>query len=200
MFDPPNGCRVLRVRSEHAKLDWSTSSICLVFCSSCGAGLASHPPVVCSVCNTEHWRNAKPCAGALVERDGRVLLVRRANDPYRGAWDIPGGFCDGHEHPQDTARREVREETGLDVLIGDLLGIWLDHYGEPRAGEPSTSTLNIYYLAKARRVPQLAIDPDEVLEVGWFDRDELPSDLAFPDHAGAVLDAWRRRATGLPGA
>ena len=68
-------------------------------CSGCGAVLPHDPPVTCPACGAGHWRNAKPCAGALVVRDGRLLLVRRSMEPWLGWWDIPGGFCEEDEHP-----------------------------------------------------------------------------------------------------
>ena len=84
------------------------------FCSQCAAPLPSPPPVTCRSCDTSHWLDAKPCAGALVARGGKLMLVRRAHEPWRGAWDVPGGFCGPREHPAEAAEREVREETGLD--------------------------------------------------------------------------------------
>ena len=169
-----------------------------MFCWSCGAALPALPPVGCQTCGTEHWQNAKPCAGALVETGGRVLLVRRAVEPFKGSWDIPGGFCDGPELPIDAARREVLEETGLEIQIVDLLGMWIDRYGEPAPGHPETLTLNIYYVARPLGEAEVRVDSAEVSEVGWFGPDTVPTDLAFPDHTDMVLTAWRARATGLP--
>jgi 8-oxo-dGTP diphosphatase len=74
-------------------------------------------PQTCAACGAVHLRNAKPCAGALVGRDGQVLLGRRAVEPGLGSWDIPGGFLNPWEHPSEAAVREVREETGLQVRL-----------------------------------------------------------------------------------
>jgi ADP-ribose pyrophosphatase YjhB (NUDIX family) len=160
-------------------------------CSACGVVLAAHPPVTCVACGTEHWRNAKPCAGALVVRDGRLLLLRRAIEPWRGTWDIPGGFCEPEEHPEETVRRELLEETGLEVRITGLVGMWIDRYGEPPPGAPPETTLNIYYAAECvdRREP--VVDRAEASDHRWFAPDELPTELSFPGHAAAVLAAWR---------
>ena len=64
-----------------------------------------------------------PCAGAVVhDAAGRLLLIRRAREPGRGLWSLPGGRCEPGEGAAETAVREVREETGLDVAAGALVG------------------------------------------------------------------------------
>jgi 8-oxo-dGTP diphosphatase len=158
------------------------------YCARCGAPIGLDAPCVCPSCGAEFWANPKPCAGVLVTRDGSLLLVRRDLDPWRGTWDIPGGFCDKGEHPHETAVRELREETGLDVVVGPLLGMWMDTYGER---DPPEVTLNMYFLGRMARESDEAQLSAEVSEVAWFAPDELPRDLTFPDHATRVLDAWR---------
>ena len=158
------------------------------FCPDCGTEL----PIVeaerllsqtCPRCFAVHWRNAKPCAGALVVRDGQVLLGRRAVDPAKGAWDIPGGFLDPWELPADAAVREVREETGLDVRASTLLTVVVDTYGDREY------TLNLYYLAEI--VGGAALPADDLDELRWFSSDDLPTEFAFA-HCAQVLEAWRR--------
>jgi len=177
----------------------------MTHCSRCGSLLDASPPTVCAACGAEHWRNAKPCAGALVVRDGRLLLLRRVIEPWSGCWDIPGGFCEATEHPIETAAREVLEETGLRVRITGFLGMWLDTYGDPHGkGDEQTVTLNCYYHATPIGMADAVPNPDEADEVHWFAPGELPSDIAFAHHAGDVLAAWRdayltgRTETPLP--
>lgn len=171
------------------------------FCSVCGGKLQGRPPVTCPACGARHWRNAKPCAGALIMRDGRLLLLRRNIEPWLGVWDIPGGFCEADEHPITTAAREAREETGVEVEVTGFLGMWLDHYPDP-SNPDADVTLNTYYHAVAGAEVG-APDPAEASEIGWFAPDELP-EIAFPNHAVAVLAAWReavrdgRTVTPLP--
>jgi ADP-ribose pyrophosphatase YjhB (NUDIX family) len=157
----------------------------LNYCSECGARVGRPLPTTCEACGTTHYLNARPTACALVMHDGRLLLVKRGRDPWGGCWDIPGGFCDGAEHPVDAARREVREEAGVDCEIGEYLGSWLDEYA------PEIPTLNAYYHATAAS-PETRVPPgQEIVEAGWFTPDELPGPIAFPDSQLRVLDAWR---------
>jgi ADP-ribose pyrophosphatase YjhB (NUDIX family) len=131
-----------------------------------------------------HYRNAKPCAGAVVVRDGRVLLGRRAVEPALGAWDIPGGFLEPWEHPAECAVREVAEETGLQVRLTQLLSVVVDTYQE------RVYTLNLYYLAEV--VGGDEQPADDLAELRWFAPHELPTpaELAFA-HCAPVLDSWR---------
>jgi ADP-ribose pyrophosphatase YjhB (NUDIX family) len=63
------------------------------------------------------------CVGAVIsDPEGRLLLVRRANDPGRGLWSLPGGRVEAGESDEVAVVREVREETGLDVVAGRLVG------------------------------------------------------------------------------
>ena len=175
-----------------------------MYCSACAAALPDRPPVRCPGCGTEHYRNAKPCAGVLVtDAGGRLLLLRRAREPWQGRWDIPGGFCDGDEHPLEAAVREAREETGFDVEVTGFLGMWLDHYPDPADREDPKTTLNAYYHATAGAEVGRP-DDEETTELGWFGAGDLPPEIAFPHHAEAVLAAWQaavregRTVTPLP--
>jgi 8-oxo-dGTP diphosphatase len=120
-----------------------------------------------------------------VVRDGRVLLVRRAIQPALGQWDIPGGFLEADEHPEAGAVRELREETGLDIIITRLLGVYIGTYVY---GDDPAYTLDMVFVASA---PDGEPRPaDDASEIGWFAPDMLPESLAF-SHQGAVLADWK---------
>jgi ADP-ribose pyrophosphatase YjhB (NUDIX family) len=146
--------------------------------------------VTCPACDTSHWADARPFAGALVSRNGKLLLVRRARGPWKGAWDLPGGFCGVREHPRQAAVREVRHETALEVEAGAVVGMWLDSYAPSGPGADKI-TLNIYFSATLAGTGEPQRDPGEVAEIGWFAPDELPEPLAFPGHLPEALRAWR---------
>ena len=144
----------------------------------------------CEACGFVAYPSSKPTAGALVgDGYGRVLLARRAVEPFKGRWDIPGGFLDEGEHPLDGVRRELREETGLEVEPLEFLGVWMDRYGGESTAE---ATLNLYWTARVEAGEAHPSDDVDVLR--WFEPDELPAtdELAF-ENVPLVLAAWRAR-------
>lgn len=159
-----------------------------VFCSACGSPLPRAAPVTCANCGTTHWCNPSPCAGAVVAHNGKLLMVRRAYEPWNDCWDIPSGFLNSNEHPITTAEREVLEESGLAIHVTGFLGIWLDVYEEETHQK---TTLNIYYHAVPAGSVITCPDYSEVTEVGWFLPDSLPEKIAFPAHIPNVLRAWQ---------
>ncbi len=142
--------------------------------------------VDCPSCGFRTWASSKPTACALCAQEGRLLLVRRAGDPFRGYWDLPGGFLDEGEHPLDALKREVLEETSLEVEPEDFIGIWMDWYG---SGPGAHATLNTYWTARV--LSGEATAADDVSETAWFAPDEIPppSECAF--HIAEVISAWR---------
>ena len=145
--------------------------------------------MVCASCGFTAYAHSHPTACALVvDEEGRLLLVRRAGEPDRGKWDLPGGFLEEGEHPLDALRRELREETGLEVEPLEFAGVWVDRYG---GGEAAPWTLNLYWTAQALSGEPAAAD--DVSELRWFDPAELPAGEEFAFHLAEVVFAWRDR-------
>jgi 8-oxo-dGTP diphosphatase len=117
----------------------------------------------------------------------RVLLIQRRHEPYAGWWALPGGFVDEMEPLADAARRELREETGLEA--GELEQ--LHTFGDP-GRDPRGWTVSVVYLARldAGRVTPRAGDDAAAAE--WFALDALPP-LAF-DHACVLARVCARLA------
>jgi 8-oxo-dGTP diphosphatase len=145
---------------------------------------------VCGGCAAEIFHAARACSSVVIVRaaDQAVLLVHRRMAPYRAWWDIPGGFVEYAELPADAAVREAREETGLDVRLVTLLGIWRGTYRRP---EGLDRTLNFHYLAEIIGGVEHAADDADQLD--WFPLDRPPSRLAWPEHARPALEAAQRR-------
>ncbi len=159
------------------------------YCPRCRAELdLADGRARCPACGFAVYANSAPTANALVEDgEGRVLLARRAIDPERGKWDVIGGFLEENEHPLDGVRREVREETGLEIEPGDFVCATVDWYGD---GPDAHATLNLTWTA--RILSGAPAPADDVAELRWFAPDELPGpeELAF-ERIPDVLAAWR---------
>src|SRR5262245_9236856 len=122
------------------------------------------------------------------EKKPRVLLIRRKHPPFEGHWALPGGFIDMDESLEESARRELLEETG--VRTGKL--VQLATFGDP-GRDPRGRTISVVYLA---RVDPKQLKPraaDDAAEVGWFPL-QRPPQLAF-DHKTilATARAYLRR-------
>jgi len=156
-------------------------------CPRCASHLRPEPGAVrCDTCGLVVYAKPAPAiCGLVVDDGGRVLLGRRARAPAAGLWDILGGFMNEYEHPLDTLKRELREETGLDVEAEAFVGVVADRYGDE-----GNATLNLCWTA--RIISGDAAPSDDVSELRWFEPHELPGEeeLAFSNTA-ELLRAWR---------
>ena len=152
------------------------------FCSQCGNALGrrhdgGRERAWCERCGFIAYRNPVPVAVVLARDGDRILLVRRANEPLRGFWAPPAGYVEVDESVEDAAVREAREETGLDVALEGLLGV----YSGPAAG--------LVAIAYAGRVVGGRLAPsDEAEEAALFRPRELPPQPVT--HAGTPKDIW----------
>jgi 8-oxo-dGTP diphosphatase len=139
------------------------------------------PRPVCPACGRIHFRDPKVAAAAFVQRQGRILLVRRGNVPEMGKWTLPAGFVDADEDPAAAAVRECWEETGLRVRVSELMDVI--HSPEYEHG----ASIVILYRAEIESGDLRA--GDDAAEVGFFDPQNLPP-TAFAATRRA-LSAWR---------
>ena len=160
------------------------------FCPECGDLLSlrvlhGEERMACRKCRFVLYENSRPCVGVLALSEGGVLLVKRAIEPFKGYWDIPGGFLEAGEHPVDGAVREMREETGLEIRPVEILGLYMDVYGPEQL-----PTLNICYLAEVSGGEARA--SSDASDLAWFPLDELPDEIAFSWEKEALAVLKRR--------
>lgn len=149
------------------------------YCPMCATELVpvAEKFVKCPACGFFHFPKVGTCAVGIVHDTHRILLDRRAYDPGKGRWALLGGFLEPHEAPDVALQREVAEEAGLVVEVGELLSI--------EVGGP---TCALVYPARViggelRKSPESS-------EIAWFTPETLPWDeMAFPVHR-RVLAAW----------
>ncbi len=139
--------------------------------------------VSCPQCGTavHIYRNPFLTVDIIIRMEpGTVVLIERKNPPY--GWALPGGFVDYGESVETAARREAREETGLEVEALEQFRV----YSEP-ARDPRHHTVSVAFTAVAVGTPKAA---DDAKRVGVFRAEELPDMLAF-DHAEILRDYFR---------
>ena len=159
----------------------------VLVCPHCVEG--GEEPIECQRCGWRWYANPKPAAATLVERlgaDGEasVLLLRRAVEPGLGAWDLPAGYLEAHESFEQAAVRETREESGLEVRLVSLAGV----YHSP-AANAVTAVFRAEPMDASASVQVDAESSDHVwvprpVVAAWVPR------MAFTSMASA-LDDWR---------
>jgi 8-oxo-dGTP diphosphatase len=158
------------------------------YCPRCASAVTHHDGRVdCEACDFVGFANTVVAVAALVvDAQRRVLLARRAHQPDAGLWDTPGGFLEEAEEPESGLRRELREETGLTIEIGDFVGMFNDRYGD---GPSAPAILSLVW--ESRIVGGEPNPADDVSELRWFAAEALPGDgeLAFR-WLSPCLHAW----------
>jgi 8-oxo-dGTP diphosphatase len=155
------------------------------YCPECGTAVEiqtrfGRPRAVCPACDRVHFQDPKVAASVLVQKEGKILLVKRVMMPLQGTWTLPAGFVEAAEDPREAAAREVLEETGLIVEIGDLLDVI---YG--REHERGASIVIVYHASiKGGKLEA----QDDAEEACFFGPDEIP-ELGF-EATKQVVNWW----------
>ena len=129
----------------------------------------------CDVCGRFNSRTL--AANALVIDGTKVLLVQRGEKPYKGWWDIPGGYLGWDETVEDCASRELHEETGLIVDPMDL--DFFSVFSDPN-NKANNQVVDLYFITR-KFSGEIIFDSQEIVAAEWFNLNELPDSVAF-DH------------------
>ena len=153
------------------------------FCASCATPLERREVFgterpACPQCGRVVFYDPKVAAVCVIARDGKVLMIRRGTDTGYGLWSLPGGFVDRGEVVETAAVREAWEETGLEVAVDGLLGLF------SLPGDPV-----IVAAFTAHETGGLLIPGPEALEAAFFRPDALP-ELAFSRDT-EILARWK---------
>jgi 8-oxo-dGTP diphosphatase len=145
------------------------------FCPRCGTELSKMvrwgvERPVCLSCDWVFFPDPKVAAAVLIQKNTKVLLVRRTNNPRRGYWTLPVGFVDAGEDPARAGERECLEETGLKIKITNLLEVY--------SGQEHPRGAHIIIVYQGEIIEGDIRAGDDVDQVGYFDVESLPP-LAF---------------------
>lgn len=164
------------------------------YCPRCGTRFDKkkiHKDIelVCPDCGFIFFLNSKPTASCcLVTPLNEILLTKRGINPFKGRWDIPGGFLNLGELPENGLRREMKEE--LHMLLPkklQFIGVYIDTYPQ----QTLEMTLNFYYLARVPKSITFTTD-DDVTDARWFSLAHLPK-IAFKNGRAALRDLKKFR-------
>lgn len=154
------------------------------YCPDCGTELAVQvlfrkPRASCPNCGWVHFADPKVAVAVVLREGGRVLLVRRVNEPFRGQWTLPAGFMDAGEDARRAAERECLEETGLTVRAGAVLDVI--------SGREHERGADFVIVFQAEVISGDLTAGDDADRAEWFDPRELPP-LAFRATAAVLMD------------
>lgn len=157
------------------------------FCMQCGTAVRLEEKFgrvrpVCPACGWIYFADPKVAVAVVVRENDRVLLTRRINPPFQGSWSLPAGFMDAGEDPQQAARRECLEETGLEIQVAHLLNVY-----SGREHDHGADLLLVYEACLIGGALQAGDDADRA---DFFPVDHLPP-LAFAS-TRLILDALQK--------
>jgi len=164
-----------------------------VYCPYCATALEVREVYrqqrpVCPNCRFIHFRDPKVAVIGFVtkgEQRDEVLLIRRAVDPGKGKWALPGGYMDAGEMPEAALQRELLEEVGLHVTVNAVLDI----FPMVVAGDRSQGIVLAYHAIPAYAEQTTLLCDDDVCEAAWFTKVKLPTELAF-ESTHTLLAHW----------
>jgi len=166
----------------------------LEFCSNCGnknvfGNCEGRNRFHCAHCGTIHYENPKPTATLICPSGNKILLVKRAFEPAKGFWSLPGGFMELNETIEMAAERELFEETGLSGFVTEILG-HCSHF--------NTVFGDVLLIGMVVRIDDFSnLKPgDDAAEAVFFPLDNPPV-LAFPCHQ-KILDMYLERISAEP--
>lgn len=154
------------------------------FCSNCGSNNLAFriPPgdhrhrFICNNCETIHYSNPNMVVGCLVLHNDKILLAKRGIEPRKDFWNLPCGFLENDETVEEGALREVKEETGLDVELGELFVVY---------SLTKSNQIYLIFLAQARNT-NFSLN-EESIEIKFFAKEEIPwDDIAFSSNTFAL--------------
>lgn len=163
------------------------------FCEACGERLEqvlleNRRRDKCPSCGRVHYDVPKVGAGTLIVKDGKLLLVRRTIQPFLGSWNLPAGYAEVDESPEQTAVRETFEETGLEVEIRSLVNVYFF------TDDPRGNGLLILY--RAQVVRGNLEESDETATPTFFSAQTLPQNISGGGHDQAVCE-WQKGIIGF---
>jgi|SRR3989344_1474520 len=137
--------------------------------------------ICCSNCDFIFWNNPRPVVSVVIHKDEEVLMLKRAKEPFKEYWVLPGGYINVEETPEEAVSREVKEEANIEIRLEKLIGVYrIDD-------DPRGINIDIIYSAKSKGSIALS---SEDSEFKYYKSNSLPELIAYK-HREAIED-WSK--------
>jgi 8-oxo-dGTP diphosphatase len=137
----------------------------------------------------KEYRNPAPTVDIILQRDSKILMVRRKKDPFKGQLALPGGFINEGETAEEAARREAIEETSLEVEPIEILGVYSDPERDPRKHIMSTVFVGIIVGGSDKA-------GDDAESIEWVELGTIEKQVIAFDHAQILRDYKKWKTSG----
>ena len=156
------------------------------FCPVCGNKLEEKlitreqkNRLMCNTCGFIFYMNPTPAVAVILFRDKKILLVKRKFEPKKGGWTLPAGFMEYNETSEQTAIRETKEETNLDIEVKDLFNV-LPGFDDSR--------VHVVLIIYRGEIKGGDLSPgDDASDVNFFPLDNLPENIVFSAHREILM-------------
>lgn len=160
------------------------------YCFQCGNSLEwrlidYREREICPICGWVHYVQLKVGAAVIIEQDNKLLLLQRSHEPWIGSWMLPAGYVEADEDPKEAARREVFEETGLDVELSELFKTY--YFSDDPRGN------GVVFVYKAIKISGELHINSESNAVQYFLWHEIPGYLTKGGH-DKIIAEWCLKA------
>lgn len=161
-----------------------------IYCPKCKSKLP--PPkgkhFRCNECDFSLYMNPSPCNAAIIlDEKKRIMLVKRKYDPKKDYWDFPGGFIENDESVEDSLRRELREELGIEIKNMKYIASYTDRYIFDEINYHTLGCVFAAEIAGGEMKPN-----DDIDEIKFFESSEIPFDRIAFDSVKAAIKAYLR--------
>lgn len=156
-------------------------------CPRCAGVVSDHQKfhLRCRDCGLDFYFNPAPCNAVILENEkGEILLVKRKLAPGRGKWSLPGGFVDPGENLEESVKREMKEELGLAVVMGGIVGVYHDSYRYQGYNYPTIGTVVTAKVLEGKEKPADDVSGCQFVARGQI----LGLELAFVSVRQALSD------------
>ncbi len=158
------------------------------FCPHCGQNLHSETinkekVKVCANCHFIFWNKSKPVVSIIFHKNGKVLLIQRANEPFKNYWVLPGGFTSYRETAEEAIRREAKEEINVEIKLEKIIGTYLID------NDSRGMHLDIIFAGTTDEEIRLN---NEDTNWEYFSPDNLPENIAYK-HREAIIDWYNNK-------